>query len=243
MQEHSAERSMADPQRFFSSETQHVLVTGGAGYIGSLLTGVLLNQGYEVTVVDDLLFGVEFLLGYWHHPRFRFTKADICDRELFEAEGSRLRVGTLMPARFDAIVHLAAVVGFPACHAVGKEVAWRYNVEATERVFEAAEAAGVGRFVFSSSYSNYGIAKDGRPVTEESPLYPQSLYAETKIAAEQYVGVNGSIIWDTSKPNGQPRRKLDITRAREQFGFESKTPFEEGLRRTIERYVNRGTER
>jgi len=87
----------------------------------------------------------------------------------------------------DAICHLAAIVGFPACQAVGRQVAWRYNVEATQRVFEAADATGVERFVLASTYSNYGLSKDGRPVTEDSPLYPQSLYAETQIAAEHYL--------------------------------------------------------
>lgn len=170
-----------------SSAPLHILVTGGAGYIGSLLTGVLLNQGHNVTVVDDLLFGGESLLGYWHHPRFRFAKGDVCDSELFEVQGSALKVGELTPSPFDAVVHLAAIVGFPACQAVGRQVAWRYNVEATQRVFEVAEAAGVGRFILASTYSNYGVSKDGQPVNEESPLFPQSLYAETKIASEEYL--------------------------------------------------------
>ena len=70
-------------------EPQHVLITGGAGYIGSLLTGVLLNRGDHVTVVDDLLFGGESLLGYWHHPNFRFIKDDVCDPEVL----ARLKSG------------------------------------------------------------------------------------------------------------------------------------------------------
>jgi nucleoside-diphosphate-sugar epimerase len=178
---------MSPLQHPSSPSAMHVLVTGGAGYIGSLLTGVLLSQGDHVTVVDDLLFGGESLLGYWHHPHFRFVKGDVCDKTMISAEGSELRVGGREASRFDAVVHLAAIVGFPACQAVGKQVAWRYNMEAVQRVFEAAEAAGVKRMIFSSTYSNYGVAKDSQAVTEESPLFPQSLYAETKIAAEEYL--------------------------------------------------------
>ena len=164
-----------------------ILVTGGAGYIGSLLVGILLSQGYRVTVVDDLLFGGESLLAYWHHPRFGFVKGDVSDPDLWQMQGKALSVGQRAPERYDAVVHLAAIVGFPACQAVGKEVAWRYNMHAVRQVFEVAEQAGVERFIFSSTYSNYGRSEDGQPVTEESPLHPQSLYAETKIAAEQFL--------------------------------------------------------
>jgi nucleoside-diphosphate-sugar epimerase len=70
---------------------------------------------------------------------------------------------------------------------VGRQVAWRYNVESTQQVYEQATELGVERFIFASTYSNYGISPDGEPVTEETPLNPQSLYAETKIAAERYL--------------------------------------------------------
>lgn len=166
---------------------ESVLLTGGAGYIGSLLIGLLLHEGYQVTVVDDLLFGGESLLAYWHHPRFRFAKGDICTASTITAEGSMLQVGQIAPQHYDHVIHLAAIVGFPACQAIGQHAAWRYNVEATKQMFRLAESSGASRFVFASSYSNYGLAADGQPVTEESQLYPQSLYAETKIAAEQFL--------------------------------------------------------
>jgi nucleoside-diphosphate-sugar epimerase len=159
----------------------HVLVTGGAGYIGSLLTGLLLQRGYRVTVADSLLFGGESLLGYWHHPHFRFVRTDVCEPDA---------VAPLLaahPGESQFVVHLAAIVGFPACQAVGESVARRFNVESLQRVFEQADEAGVERLVFSSTYSNYGLAADGKPVTEDSPLCPQSLYAETKIEAEQFL--------------------------------------------------------
>lgn len=159
----------------------HIVITGGAGYIGSLLTGELLRQGYSVTVIDALLFGGESLMGFYHHSNFHFVKADVTEeRAVLDA----LRQGWPRPK---AVIHLAAIVGFPACQAVGRQVAWKYNVDATRLVFEQAVRLGAERFIFASTYSNYGVAPDGRPVTEDSPLNPQSLYAETKIAAEEYL--------------------------------------------------------
>ncbi len=159
---------------------QHIVVTGGAGYIGSLLVGDLLQAGHQVTVMDKLLFGGDSLVAYLAHPNFKFIKADVGEPHTFR---QLLRTG----AKPDAIVHLAGIVGFPACQAVGKSVAWRYNVDTTKHVFEQAAEMGAKRFVFSSSYSNYGQSHDGVLVTEDSPLHPQSLYAETKIAAEEYL--------------------------------------------------------
>jgi nucleoside-diphosphate-sugar epimerase len=163
------------------TEDRHILVTGGAGYIGSLLTSELLRANFHVTVIDSLLFGGESLMPHLNHPNFHFVKGDVTEPR---AVKDALRGEWPKPA---AIVHLAAIVGFPACQAVGKQVSWRYNVDAVKRVYEQARDLGVGRFIFSSTYSNYGLMTDGKPVTEESPLTPQSIYAETKVAAEEYL--------------------------------------------------------
>ncbi len=160
---------------------RHVLITGGAGYIGSLLTSELLRANYRVTVLDSLLFGGEGIVPFLSHPNFHFIKSDVTESRTIRDAAKREW------QKPDAVVHLAGVVGFPACQAVGKQVAWKYNFEATKMVFEQAADLGVERFVFASTYSNYGLSEDGKPVTEESPLNPQSLYAETKIASEEYL--------------------------------------------------------
>lgn len=154
-----------------------VLITGGAGYIGSQLCGELLWRGQKVRVIDSLVHGGNSLLAYRTHPGFSFLKADVRERE------------ALRPAfdGVDAVVHLAAVVGYPACAQAGPECSYGVNLQGTKNVFELAETAGAQRFVFASTYSNYGVSPDGLPVNEDSPLSPQSLYAETKIAAENFL--------------------------------------------------------
>jgi nucleoside-diphosphate-sugar epimerase len=163
------------------SDKKHILITGGAGYIGSLLTSELLRTGNYVTAVDNLLYGGESLMGFLAHPDFHFTKADVT-----EPGSVRQALSRTWP-KPDAVVHLAGIVGFPACQAIGKQAAWKYNVEAVKQVYEQVSELGAARFVFASTYSTYGPEVGGKPVTEESPLTPQSLYAETKIAAEQYL--------------------------------------------------------
>ncbi|MEA2007879.1 MAG: NAD(P)-dependent oxidoreductase, partial [Chloroflexota bacterium] len=163
------------------SSQPHILVTGGAGYIGSFLTGELLRQGYRVTVVDELLFGGESLLSYLSHPNFHFFQADV-----WEPRAIRAAIGGDWPTP-DAVLHLAALAGFPACQAVGRQVAWRYNVEATQHVYEQSLKLGIPRFIYVSTYSNYGLSENGEPVTEATFLNPQSLYAETKVASERYL--------------------------------------------------------
>ncbi len=189
---------------------QHVLITGGAGYIGAFLVGELLRQNDYVTVVDDLLYGGESLLAYKSHPKFHFVKADVWESRAIR---TTIRVDWPKP---QAVVHLAAIAGFPACQAVGRQVAWRYNVEATQHVFEQAVQLGAARFIYISTYSNYGLSLDGSPVTEEDRLNPQSLYAETKVASERYLlshtdAPTASLIFRPATLYGlSPRPRFDL---------------------------------
>ena len=189
---------------------RHVLITGGAGYLGSYLVGKLLLKGYKVTVVDDLLFGGEALLAFSSHPNFHFFKSDIWESRTLKAA---LKTDWPLPI---AVVHLAALAGFPACQAVGEQVAWRYNVEATRRVFEQTDELQIPRFIFSSTYSNYGRSSSGGKVSEEAPLNPQSLYAETKAASEDFLleqsnAVPAPLIFRLSTVYGiSPRPRFDV---------------------------------
>lgn len=154
-----------------------VLVTGGAGYIGSVLVRQLLNKGYAVRALDSLKFGGEALYDVMLHPNFEFVKGDV--RNAADVAGALQGI--------DAIAHLAAIVGDPACKKYSDE-ANETNWDGSVALFEAAEKAGVKRFVFASTCSNYGKMPDPNSfVTEESELRPVSLYAELKVKFENYL--------------------------------------------------------
>lgn len=154
-----------------------VLVTGGAGYIGSVLVRLLLDRGYYVRVIDSLKFGGEALYDVIQHPNFDFIRGDI--RNQSDVKKSLKQI--------DAIAHLAAIVGDPACSKFSEE-ANETNWDGSVNLFELAEAAGIKRFVFASTCSNYGkMADPNSYVNEDSELRPVSLYAELKVKFEKYL--------------------------------------------------------
>jgi nucleoside-diphosphate-sugar epimerase len=154
-----------------------VLVTGAAGYIGSVLVGQLLERGFRVRAVDNLRYGGESLLRLFERDEFEFIHADVRDDE---AMANAI-------AGVWGVVHLAAIVGDPACRNE-PELAVSVNLDATKRLYQAANAGDVQRFVFASTCSNYGKMSDqSQYVDEESDLKPVSLYAETKVAVEQHL--------------------------------------------------------
>lgn len=186
----------------------NVLVTGGAGYVGSTLVPMLLNRGNRVRVLDALMHGGDPLLGSWAHPCFEFVKGDVRDANVVRQalEG------------MDAVVHLAAIVGDPACaREPGKAKA--INLEASLALIEAAKKAGVSRFVFASTCSNYGKMKDHDGyVDETSELAPVSLYAETKVAVEKALleganddGFIGTPLRFATVFGVSPRMRFDLT--------------------------------
>lgn len=176
-----------------------ILVTGGAGYIGSVLTPTLLALGHEVTVVDNFMFRQNSLLDCCHYENFRVVRGDARDEALMKS----------LVAKADVIIPLAALVGAPLCKQ--DEIAARTtNQEAIEMLCRI-----VGReqwILLPVTNSGYGIGEPGKFCTEDSPLRPISLYGVTKVKAEEAVlRRENSISFRLATVFGMsPRMRIDL---------------------------------
>ena len=190
---------------------EHVLVTGGAGYVGSGLLRELLSQGNYVTCVDKLMFGGESLLDIWHNDNFTFIKCDVNDWDVFNS--------ILTDSNFDAVIHLAAIVGDPACK-LHSDLANKTNWDSSKWLIDKCKEIGISKFLFASTCSNYGKMDDPESyVDEDSKLAPVSLYAELKVKFEQYM-LNEMTKSDEFAPTSlrfstvyglSPRMRFDLT--------------------------------
>jgi nucleoside-diphosphate-sugar epimerase len=151
---------------------EHILVTGGSGYLGSIICEHLLDEGYEVTVLDNLQYGQCSHFHLCNHPSFHFVRGDARDPSVL----------TPLLARADVIFPLAALVGEPACNA-DPAAAESLNLGAIRLLNEKRSAGQL--VVFPMTNSGYGAKSGNVFCTEETPLEPLSIYGRTKVEAER----------------------------------------------------------
>ncbi len=180
-----------------------VLVTGGSGYVGSLLIPQLLADGHEVTVYDTMYYGSDFLPT--ENPRLHVITGDIRDTVLFRTA----------VAGHDAVIHLACISN-DASFELDEGLSTSVNLDAFRPLVVAGKGAGVRRFIYASSSSVYGVS-DEPDVTEEHPLVPLTLYNQYKGECEpmlldeitdDFVGV---IIRPATLCGYAPRQRLDLS--------------------------------
>lgn len=176
----------------------NVLVTGGAGYIGSVLVPTLLNEGYSVTAVDSLMYGQNSLFECCADKKFNFIKGDICDEVL---------VNSLFP-KFDIIIPLAAIVGMPACKKNPKS--WQINYDANMNIVKKSTSRQM--VVYPTTNSGYGIGEKDKFCTEETPLRPISDYGRAKVEVEKaWLNKGNAITFRLATVFGMsPRMRLDL---------------------------------
>jgi nucleoside-diphosphate-sugar epimerase len=149
-----------------------VLVIGGGGYIGSAVIAKLIAKGYNVRLLDLLLYGDEPIKEFLTHPRMELVRGDF------------RQIDTVVEVmrEVNAVVHLGAIVGDPACE-LDEQITIDINLMATRMIAEVAKGYGIGKFVFASTCSVYGASD--LFLDEKSALNPVSLYARSKIASEK----------------------------------------------------------
>lgn len=163
------------------AEGLNILITGGAGYIGSVLTPALLDAGHRVVVLDNFLFRQLSLAHVCHHSNFEVTRGDARDE------------ATLAPLvrQADVVIPLAALVGAPMCD-MDKIAAATLNRDAVLTLLKMLSPSQ--RVIMPVTNSGYGVGETGKHCTEDSPLRPISLYGRTKVEAEAAVLERGNAV-------------------------------------------------
>jgi len=173
-----------------------ILITGGAGYLGSILTPELLMAGHKVILYDNFTWGVKSILHFASHPNLEIITGDVRDAESLKREIKKC----------DTIIHLAAIVGFPAC-AIEPEKAISINVGGTKNIVENMTLNQ--NLIFASTGSTYGAVED--ICTEETPIAPLTLYGSTKAEAESMCMEKDAISLRFATVFGvSPRLRIDL---------------------------------
>ncbi len=154
-----------------------IFITGGLGYIGSILVRDLLNQGYYVVVYDNCMVGGEHFLDLFYNLNFSFIYGDTRDFA---------KLSEILDNSYYAVVNLSAFVSHQLCENFRKN-AIEVNQEAPIELFKIANTKSIPRFIFISTCSNYGKTTGDHLAKEDESLFPLSLYAETKVNAEKTI--------------------------------------------------------
>lgn len=172
-----------------------VLVTGGAGYVGSVLVPLLLKREYRVLLLDNFMWGIKPILHFASDANLEIVSGDVRNKETV-----RDAVG-----RAEVVLHLAAIVGYPAC-AADPDRAASTNIEGTRNVIEAATDQ---KLIFASTGSTYGKVEG--ICTEDTPIDPLTLYGSTKWTAEKMITDRGGVALRFATVFGiSPRLRLDL---------------------------------
>jgi nucleoside-diphosphate-sugar epimerase len=176
-----------------------VLIPGGAGYIGSVLVGRLLNEGHQVTVLDNLFFQQRSLFGYATNPNFDFVYGDCRDKATLEP----------LMAKADAVIHLAAVVGMPACKK-DPEYSQSLNYGSAKLVADLSSKDQI--LIYPCTNSGYGTQSGELHCDENTPLSPISLYGTSKAEGEKAIldSGNGMAFRLATVFGTSPRMRIDL---------------------------------